>query len=676
MKKMSFFLFSIFLRDVTFCKMRRFSADESSFSIDLFENPLAQVDPITVKSSADVERELETIQKLSDERSEWDQKWNAIKRCMSLIKGGILEYPNCDLSRIIPNIAQTVTDLRSTLVKWGAMFACAISNALGAKFSPYVDIYIPNLFKQATHGTAIISKSCHYAIVKIVTNSPCRKTARAILDKVNDKSQARRLIVAESLNIMSVMWPKNVFTPFQSDISNAINKLKKDASVDVRNAFRTSGVSSPGISPPPSLPSPITNQKAPMVRIYGTPRGSVKEKRGSTLIPSSIPRPSTTSKMVRQPNSPSINTSLSKPQTEEEANSFIAQINSHIDSVVPASKRRLAKLLPEAFPAAVDLASDNTLLLDIIPKLLKKYKEEMKSCITDVLISMELEGKVTKSALVAYGFDELLSLFSNDADAIIFVVRVHEQFPEYLTESCLPQLKILRKNNYNKDPQNIPVIDKIISELSPSASDIIHKVLHSVKNGTFTDADLQLPKELNDSDIEEELNNSTKLPNMLMSGDDVTYFSLCFIQTALKEWPNLTLLSSFSSLISILSDEKSLFKPMAEKILVKILMNNNINKRLVPFIKTQSELTLPAINTLAIFLSKAPEEKVKELTSSLPEILVPLLGNESVSIRRCTVMCFAYLSQVCHKEIEETLSKLSKKDSLLIDHFAKKWKRE
>ena len=106
------------------------------------ENPLDGIDGVQISKNFDASAEIDKLKVKFQQKDEWSTRLDAIQRIMSLIKGGVFSHADFEFTEIAPYIANCVTDLRSTLVKWGSMCVSAAAQALGSDFHPYVDIFI------------------------------------------------------------------------------------------------------------------------------------------------------------------------------------------------------------------------------------------------------------------------------------------------------------------------------------------------------------------------------------------------------------------------------------------------------------------------------------------------------------------------------------------------------
>lgn len=217
-----------------------------------FENPLDGIDGVHIPNNFDASGELLSLKMKLQPKSDWSSKSDAIQRIMSLIKGGVFSFPDFEFNELAPDIAACITDLRSTLVKWGSMCASAAAQVLGSRFANYVDIFIPSFFKQTTHGTAIISQSCRLAILQIAASVPHKRTVRSILTESTSKSTIHRKIVAESIQKMQQNWPSAVYQSSIVQVKNVLKEMVSDKSPDVRKIAKEASEFQPSPRSPTS----------------------------------------------------------------------------------------------------------------------------------------------------------------------------------------------------------------------------------------------------------------------------------------------------------------------------------------------------------------------------------------------------------------------------------------
>lgn len=320
--------------------------NSSNYTLDdlpaQFENPLDGIDGIRITSNFDASAELDSLKLKLQQKSDWSTKSDAIQRIMSLIKGGVFSSPDFDFNEIALDIAVCVTDLRSTLVKWGSMCVSAAAQALGSKFSSYVDIFIPSFFKQTTHGTAIISQSCRLAILQIAASVPHKRTARSILSESTSKSSIHRRIVAESIQKMQQNWPSAVYQSTVNQIKIIIKEMVSDRSPDVRKIAKEVSEFQP-TQKSPSSPRKLTqsfsvkNNKSPQIISSNSLKPSYKKLNKNSSTPAS-PTSVSASSFQRPSNPASAQSTISTPI---KVNSPISKMNkesgltSNSNSVIP-----------------------------------------------------------------------------------------------------------------------------------------------------------------------------------------------------------------------------------------------------------------------------------------------------------------------------------------------------
>ncbi|OHT13976.1 hypothetical protein TRFO_15748 [Tritrichomonas foetus] len=219
--------------------MSRFSEVEEQIPLsEQFNNPLSLVPEITVDSRTDVEAVFIDLENRINQNDDWQKRSQAIQEAMSYIKGGIQNHPDANFVSLAPAIASSVTNLRSALVRWGSLFVAAASQALQVNFVSSLEIIVPALFKQLSHGTAIISNSCRFALLEIARNVPHRRTSRAFMTKLKSKANQQRQVVAEFIQIAIENWPNSLLTSLNGQFSDALKALVEDPSPTVRQVAR------------------------------------------------------------------------------------------------------------------------------------------------------------------------------------------------------------------------------------------------------------------------------------------------------------------------------------------------------------------------------------------------------------------------------------------------------
>ena len=289
-----------------------------------FEDPLQHIGPLEVDSESKALAKMEEIQRNISSKDDWVVRSNAILEAMCLLKGGVAKY-GIDMSSISTGVANCVSDLRSTLVRNGSLFIAACAQTLQNSYITSTDVVIPALSKQLTHGTAIISDSCHLAIIQIATNVQHRKVVRAMQQLANSKSTIQRQVAAEAFQIIVSKWSSKVVSKNMTEIKASLSKLAEDPSQSTRKIAKTalqnmtSGNSSGDFMPNiniKSMSAPLSYQPSvAKPKTAMTPkRMSDAKKDGETGSPKSTRTPTT---MRKRPTFRPAQSSMKQSATED-----------------------------------------------------------------------------------------------------------------------------------------------------------------------------------------------------------------------------------------------------------------------------------------------------------------------------------------------------------------------
>ena len=200
-----------------------------------FQNPLQGIENRYIEPDYNVDEILYTLEsKLDNSNDDWNVRYESLLEAMEYLKGGIAQQPDCDFSRLASGISNCVGDLRSSLVKRGSLPIAASAEIFKKDYLSSIDIIVPTLFKQLSHGTAVIANSAHYALLAIVRNVQSRRTSRLFFSKLSTKSNIQRLVVAESIKIMREEWSSQLVEGIDNELMNALKTYSEDASPEVR----------------------------------------------------------------------------------------------------------------------------------------------------------------------------------------------------------------------------------------------------------------------------------------------------------------------------------------------------------------------------------------------------------------------------------------------------------
>ena len=219
--------------------MSRLSDVEEQIPLsDQFSNPLSLVPDADLSSAGDVQSLFLDLATKLEQNDDWQLKASAIQDAMSYLKSGIQQRGDANFSVLAPGIASSVTNLRSALVRWGSLYVAAAAQSLQNGFVNSIEIVVPALFKQLSHGTAIIANSCHYALLEVAKNVMHRRTSRVFMAKLKSKSNQQRQVVAEFIQIAIESWPQSLVSSLFQTFQDALKALVEDPAPSVRQIAR------------------------------------------------------------------------------------------------------------------------------------------------------------------------------------------------------------------------------------------------------------------------------------------------------------------------------------------------------------------------------------------------------------------------------------------------------
>lgn len=213
---------------------------ESKKLLEQFDHPLDFVDDVTIDSSSDAETYIQEIESKLTNRDDWSVRAEGLKLAISCLKAEIYNYYSTDYSFIASDVAASVTDYRSALVRAGTLLIASSAQIFKEKYLTSVKIIIPALFKQLNHGTAIIVNSCQCALMSVARYVQHPNTINTIISKSQSKSGQQRAAVARALFVILQTWNTSLILASKNAIESTLLKLKNDPSQNVRSAAKSS----------------------------------------------------------------------------------------------------------------------------------------------------------------------------------------------------------------------------------------------------------------------------------------------------------------------------------------------------------------------------------------------------------------------------------------------------
>lgn len=661
-----------------------------------FQDPLANVKPIEINSEPEAEQETSKLSTMLDS-SDWNQKSLAIQRSLGLLKGGAARFQSFNLTDIISSSSLAILDVRTTLVKYGTLLITAASQILADNFVVCADFVIPNLFKQTNSGKLFISGSCKYTILSIVKNTQKPRVFKTILSESTSKSNARRLIVIESIVTALQEWPRSISMSIP-DIKNIIASLVSDPSQEVREFARNAlslyeGTPNSHIQISEPLPVKRSQKKISP----DSPNSNLHLSSPSFHSPSpkksprkSIPR-SARVKSLYVP--PSIDqTSMFEidqvmpPNDEASADRFCKLLMSIIKAENYFILEGLEFALPKSIIASSKLSSSFGSIVMMIPQLFAVSPNEFIENIAELIISTKINIRIIKRAFEQFGVDAVLNNFMEKSsefpkETIQFfseilrkklVTKFNEQTESFLT-------KFLQENKFDRDSEidaDIEVINEYFasSDLNQNAEEEIKDYYGNLKSfilgDKFAQSELQIKSikafkkylENNVSSLADLLSDSSNLSVNLALSFLLESFAICGKGYQLEEL--------YPLLLNIIDDPNHTFSGKAQTCLEYIC--NNVED-LFQYLQSEKYQSV-TISFLSKYISTNNDldQSIIQHYSELCDLLKPNLTNENVTLRRQSILIYSKMSVIVGVNFQSIFVEMTPIQQKLINYYKDK----
>ena len=242
-------------------KKEIFNVDKA---IEEISDPFRGYEPIEAENPKEASAFLEKIEYDLSSGSTWKNKYNAINRLISLLKGGIHYYPGGDLKQLAPLIANVVIDLRAVVVRSSAILVSAAARSIGEEFAEATFTIFPSLLKQVLSKNPAISNYCHLALLEIAKYVFSKQVAHLFISYYTSSVTFYRQIAVEACHIIYETWPLRVSSSLSKEINIACEKLSNDPDKIIREIAREAIIKSRD-STPRKRKTPSTLKYSPTV---------------------------------------------------------------------------------------------------------------------------------------------------------------------------------------------------------------------------------------------------------------------------------------------------------------------------------------------------------------------------------------------------------------------------
>ncbi|XP_044191257.1 CLIP-associating protein 2 isoform X12 [Thunnus albacares] len=219
---------------------------ESAGAVDEedFINSFTDVPTVQIYSSRDLEDNLNKIREIcSDDKHDWDQRANALKKIRSLLVAGAPTY-DCfyqHLRLLDGAFKLSAKDLRSQVVREACITVAHLSTVLGNKFDHGAEAIVPVLFNLIPNCAKVMATSGVSAIRIIIRHTHVPRLIPLITSNCTSKSVAVRRRCYDFLDLLLQEWQTHSLerhtTVLVESIKKGIRDADSEARVEARKAY-------------------------------------------------------------------------------------------------------------------------------------------------------------------------------------------------------------------------------------------------------------------------------------------------------------------------------------------------------------------------------------------------------------------------------------------------------
>ncbi|XP_036058502.1 CLIP-associating protein 1 isoform X20 [Onychomys torridus] len=208
------------------------AVDEEDFIKAFDDVPVVQI-----YSSRDLEESINKIREiLSDDKHDWEQRVNALKKMRSLLLAGAAEYDNFfqHLRLLDGAFKLSAKDLRSQVVREACITLGHLSSVLGNKFDHGAEAIMPTIFNLIPNSAKIMATSGVVAVRLIIRHTHIPRLIPVITSNCTSKSVAVRRRCFEFLDLLLQEWQTHSLERHISVLAETIKKGIHDADSEAR----------------------------------------------------------------------------------------------------------------------------------------------------------------------------------------------------------------------------------------------------------------------------------------------------------------------------------------------------------------------------------------------------------------------------------------------------------
>ncbi|XP_037980174.1 CLIP-associating protein 2 isoform X34 [Motacilla alba alba] len=204
---------------------------------DDFIRAFTDVPTVQIYSSRELEETLNKIREiLSDDKHDWDQRTNALKKVRSLLVAGAAQYDGFfqHLRLLDGAFKLSAKDLRSQVVREACITVAHLSTVLGNKFDHGAEAIVPTLFNLVPNSAKVMATSGCAAIRFIIRHTHVPRLIPLITSNCTSKSVAVRRRSFEFLDLLLQEWQTHSLERHAAVLVETIKKGIHDADAEAR----------------------------------------------------------------------------------------------------------------------------------------------------------------------------------------------------------------------------------------------------------------------------------------------------------------------------------------------------------------------------------------------------------------------------------------------------------
>lgn len=202
-----------------------------------FIKAFTDVPSVQIYSGRELEETLNKIREiLSDDKHDWDQRANALKKIRSLLVAGAAQY-DCffqHLRLLDGALKLSAKDLRSQVVREACITVAHLSTVLGNKFDHGAEAIVPTLFNLVPNSAKVMATSGCAAIRFIIRHTHVPRLIPLITSNCTSKSVPVRRRSFEFLDLLLQEWQTHSLERHAAVLVETIKKGIHDADAEAR----------------------------------------------------------------------------------------------------------------------------------------------------------------------------------------------------------------------------------------------------------------------------------------------------------------------------------------------------------------------------------------------------------------------------------------------------------